>query len=175
MKVRESLPKGFMIVAAVSYLGKLKLVKVQKNVKINSVYYSNKVLKPVFKEISLLYQKKDHRFVWYHQDRASSHFSAKTVQTLLQLNRKYGINFIPKEDIPVKSPDIAPIDFCIFRLLKQALWSRSAQNFDELWKITKQEWRKLSIIKIRNALMSWKYLCRLVVKRSGRHIENVLH
>ncbi len=39
VKVRERHPNGFMIVGAVSYNGKFRLIKVPKNIKINSNYY----------------------------------------------------------------------------------------------------------------------------------------
>jgi hypothetical protein len=174
-KVRERHPQGFMIAAAVSYSGKLTLIRVQKKAKINSDYYCKNILKPIYQNITKLYHKDDHKHVWFHQDCAPSHFSARTLQTLVDLKRKYGINFIPKEDIPVKSPDIAIMDFCVFGLLKQAIQRSSPKDLSELWKVVKREWRKLSMTTIRRALMAWKYRCRLVVKKSGHHIENVNH
>ena len=175
VKFRESHPKGFMIVAAICYQGKVRLFRVEPKVKINSDYYSERVLQVVYKRIAKIYSNNDIKKVWFHQDKASSHFSKRTLKTLDQLKRTHGINYIPKHDIPVKSPDIAPMDFCVFGLLKQALWKHHPKDLDELWKLTQREWRKIPMTRIRNALMSWKYRCRLVVKRSGRHIENVLH
>jgi len=45
---KESFSKGFMIVADFSYKGKLKIKRVEKNVKINSKYYQEHILSPIF-------------------------------------------------------------------------------------------------------------------------------
>lgn len=174
-KVMERHPKGFMIAAAVSYMGKLPLIRVQKSAKINSTYYCKHILKPIYRNISKLYVKSDYKHIWFHQDCAPSHFSRETFETLEKLKSKYGINYIPKKDIPVKSPDIAIMDFCVFGLLKQAIHKRIPSTLDELWKVVKQEWRRLPMVSIRRALMAWKYRCRRVVQRCGQHIENVKH
>ena len=51
---RESFPKGFMVVAGFSYNGKLTIRKIEKNAKINSKYYQDKILIPIFEKTSLL-------------------------------------------------------------------------------------------------------------------------
>jgi hypothetical protein len=78
-------------------------------------------LRPIYQQITKKYHKDDHKFVWFHQDQASSHFSAKTVRNLTKLQEKYGIKFIPKRDIPVKGPDISPMDFCLWTVKTSAL------------------------------------------------------
>jgi len=45
---KESFGRGFMIVAGYCHNGKLSLVRVEKNVKINSMYFQSKVLTPLF-------------------------------------------------------------------------------------------------------------------------------
>ena len=156
VKFRERHPKGFMIVAAVSYNGKIHLSRIDPKVKMNSKIYCKDVLKPLLGKISQKYHEDDLEQVWFHQDLASSHFSKMTVATLDQLTDHYGINYIPKADIPVKSPDIALMDFCVFGLLKQAIWKHQPKDVEDLWKVTKSEWRKMSMATIKRALISWK-------------------
>ena len=46
----ENFIKCFMIIIGFSYTGKVKIRKVEKNVKINSDYYQKYILTPIFKE-----------------------------------------------------------------------------------------------------------------------------
>jgi len=65
------------------------------------------------------------------------------------LTKETGINIIPANRIPVKSPDLAPIDFCAFGCLKAALGKRYPKTLHELWKIVNEEWNNLSIAVLR--------------------------
>ena len=53
--------------------------------------------------------------------------------------QNYGIYYIPVKNIPVQVPDIVPLDFYIFKLLKQVLWHhKGIKDTGELWKMTKK-------------------------------------
>jgi hypothetical protein len=107
-----------------------------------------------------------------HQDKASSHTSKSTINFLNQKKISTGISYIPFSDIPAKSPDISPMDFCGFGLLKQALRKRKPTTLDGLWKACKQCWEEIPLQTLQKSLISWKYRCRLIVQRKGYHIEN---
>jgi hypothetical protein len=118
---RESFPKGFMIVAGFGYNGKLTIRRIEKNAKINSSYYQEHILKPIFyEEIPNLYPGLCDK-VEVHQNKASSHTSASTLQFLQNITSETKIKAIPFDHIPVKSPDASPMDFCAFGQLKRAL------------------------------------------------------
>ena len=95
-----------------------------------------------------------------HQDRATSQTCATTSQFLQQMERETGIKAIPFTDIPVKSPDVSPMDFCAFGLLKSALAKRRPKTVAGLWKCMEE------------VLLSWKFRCRLVIKGKGHQIEH---
>ena len=57
-------------------------------------------------------------------DKASSHTSKSTATYLAKKELETGIKCIPFNEIPVKSPDAYPMDFCAFGLLKRALGKR---------------------------------------------------
>jgi [histone H3]-lysine36 N-dimethyltransferase SETMAR len=175
VRFREQNPKGFMIVAGVCFNGKLLLKKVEPKVKINSNYYSEKCLPLIFKDIQKLYPKNQLKEVFFHQDLATSHFSRYTTRKLDQLKSETGINYIPRHHIPVKSPDISPMDFCVFGLVKRGLWRHKPKNLKGLWKALQIEWKRLPQEVIQRALESWKSRCRLVVKKCGEHIEHIRH
>ncbi|UYV76528.1 hypothetical protein LAZ67_14000994 [Cordylochernes scorpioides] len=133
----ESYPKGFMVACGISYEGKLKIRKVERNAKINSEYYQNNILEPIFlNDIPSIYGKQSNK-VWFHHDNATSHTSSSTQAYLEDLRQRTGINTIPKTRTPVKSPDLAPMDFCIFGCLKRALGKRHHRTIEGLWKVAK--------------------------------------
>ncbi|UYV77146.1 hypothetical protein LAZ67_14003441, partial [Cordylochernes scorpioides] len=76
--------------------------------------------------------------------------------TKSDLRQRTGINTIPKNRTPVKSPDLVPMDFCIFGCLKRALGKRHPRTIEGLWKVVKEEWDLLSMTMIRKCLLSWK-------------------
>jgi len=62
-----------MVVGGVSYNGKLNLIKVPLNAKVNSDYFIIHVLLPVYKQVIKLYHTSDHKMVRFHQDQALVH------------------------------------------------------------------------------------------------------
>lgn len=169
----ESFSKGFMVAAGYCSKEKLRLIKVDNKVKINSQYYQNNILGPIFREdIPLLYGEETSK-VFFHQDKAPSHFSYSTVDFLEKLKEETKINYIPYNHIPVKSPDAAPMDFCVFGLLKQALAKRNPKTLNGLWKVLLEEWELLNPVILTKSLLSWKLRCRSIVKRKGYPIEHL--
>ncbi|UYV60750.1 PDE2A [Cordylochernes scorpioides] len=169
----ESYPKGVIVACGISYEGKLKIRKVERNAKINSEYYQNNLLEPKFlNDIPSIYGKQSNK-VWFHHDNATSHTSSSTQAYFEDLRQRTGINTIPKNRTPVKSPDLAPMDFCIFGCLKRALGKRHPRTIEGLWKVVKEEWDLLSMTMIRKCLLSWKIKCRSVNKQKGFQIEHL--
>lgn len=170
---KESFAKGFMVITGFSYNGKLKIRKVEKNVKINSDYYQKYVLTPIFKEdIPSLYPNNLH-CVKFHQDKATSHTSKSTALFFEKMRNETGIEAIPFKCIPPKSPDVSPMDYCAFGLLKQALYKRHPKTLDGLWKIVVEEWNKINLDILRKALLSWKSRCNMIVQQKGYQIEHI--
>ncbi|GFY03085.1 transposase [Trichonephila clavipes] len=105
--------KGIMIVAD----GKLKISKkVFSKAKTNLLYYQQNILEPIFEEeIPVLYRN-DIDKVELHMDKASFH---KLMSTVIYLTKKETeIKCIPFDEIPIKSSEAYPLDFCAFGILK---------------------------------------------------------
>ena len=135
----------------------------KKNIKINSKYYQEHILSPIFlDEIPSLYPQ-GHQSVELHQDKASSHTSKSTVNFLKEMEQKTLIKTIPFTDIPTKSPDASPMDFCAFGLLKSALSKRPLITLTGLWKAVQEEWDRIPLLTLQKALLSWKLQCRKIV------------
>jgi len=63
--------------------------------------------------------------VLHHHDSARPHMTAATIETI----RKLKLGLLPH---PAHSPDLAPSDYHIFRLLKNALRGRHFANDEEV-------------------------------------------
>ena len=94
-----------------------------------------------------------------------------TTEYLATLKTNGGPNFIRKEDIPTKSPDISPMDFFGFWYLKQRLFHRKASTVEGLWKVVRNEWANITPEMCQKVFASWKRRCRAVTQRNGKHIE----
>lgn len=168
---KASFSKGFMVVAGYCYEGKLTIRRVPNNCKINSAFYQQHILTPIYTEdLPRLYGNAVNQ-VRVHMDKASSHTSRSTQRFLQQMATDTGIQAIPFQDIPVKSPDASPMDFCGFGLLKRALASRRVTTVRGLWKACQEEWLKIPLPVLQRSLLQWKLRCRAIARRHGAHIE----
>ncbi|RWS09636.1 Protein CBG27381-like protein, partial [Dinothrombium tinctorium] len=87
----------------------------------------------------------------YQQDSAPSH-SSKTTQEYLSQRAQ----FITSTEWPSCSPDLNPLDYCIWALLKHNVYSHKIQNFEELKNIISSEWEKLDISVVNKSILSWR-------------------
>ncbi|OWA55019.1 hypothetical protein BV898_19404 [Hypsibius exemplaris] len=112
-----------MFVAGVCSRGKTAIRFVKPGAKINSEYYIQHVLKPLFKnDIRKLFPGELINKVVFHYDRGPAHSSEITKEWF----RNSGIKFILKEHWMGNSPDLAPMDFCENGLFKWKLFDYAA-------------------------------------------------
>ncbi|OQV19319.1 hypothetical protein BV898_06737 [Hypsibius exemplaris] len=103
-----------------------------------------------------------------YQDKAPCH-AAATVQAFLKEKMPC---FIPNADIPPNSPDLNPLDYCVWSLLKERVNKHGfISSFDRLAKILKDEWEAISQQVIQDSINSWMSRVRKVEKARGFHIE----
>lgn len=171
LKSRALFPKGFMIVGILTGRGALPLIRVPNKVKVNSEFYVNYVLKPLFEKLLPKLYKNDMDQVFLHHDKATSHTSEFTTNHLKEISEKLGISFLGKEDIPIKSPDCSPLDFYGFGMLKQKLIHKRVKSLEGVWKHCKSIWSQISAAEVVKVFDSWKRRCRLIVKKNGSHIQ----
>lgn len=170
---KDNFLKTFMVVGAISGRGTLPLLKVPKKTKFNAAYYINNVLKPlIHKYLPRLYGE-DISKVLIHHDAASSHTARMTASYAAEVKCRTGVTLINNTDIPVKSPDVSPMDFFGFGYLKRRIFRRRAKTEKGLWKIMRKEWDSIDRKLVDKVFNCWKRRLRLVVDRHGQHIENV--
>ncbi|GBM50355.1 hypothetical protein AVEN_208960-1 [Araneus ventricosus] len=125
----------------------IKNKKSRKYFKITSTYYQEKVLRPIFTaEIPFPYPK-DFQSVKLHQDKATSHTAKGTTAFLEEMKTETGILYIPFQHIPPKSPDVSPMGYCAFGLLKRALSNRKPTTIDGsfTWKVAEKECKSITL------------------------------
>ncbi|GBL81716.1 hypothetical protein AVEN_93492-1 [Araneus ventricosus] len=71
-------------------------------------------------EIPFIYSNGFQR-VKLHQDKATTPTSKSTTAFLEKMKTDTGTAYIPFQHIPVKSPELSPLDYCAFGLVKRAL------------------------------------------------------
>lgn len=163
---RKSFPQKHMVWVAFCSKGFLKPRFVEKNVKINSKYYIEKILKPMIREANALFGEGG----WtLHQDNAPSH-TAKATQEFL---KNSGVNFITKDEWMPVSPDCSPCDYWLFGQLKRAVKRRPVHDAASLKRAVIGELKKIPLKNIEAALAAWPKRLRLVHAASGGHIENL--
>lgn len=169
---KESFSKGFMVVAGYSDRGRQPLVRVPGKTKVNSAYFQQYVMDPLYDQhIPRLYGN-DSSNVVIHMDKASSHTSRSSCQYYDRKKRECGIGVIPFDSIPVKSPDASPLDYCGFGLLKYGLAKRRPRTVQGLWKAANEVWDSIPQAVLSRSLLQWKLRCRAIVACHGRHIEH---
>ena len=103
-----------MVSVAVSKLGMTELIFVQPGVKVNGQYYRDVVLSqqmlPAIKHIA------GDAFV-FQQDSAPAHRARDTIQLLQQETP----DFIGRDLWPPNSPDLNPLDYKIWGVMRQCL------------------------------------------------------
>jgi hypothetical protein len=170
---RENFCKKFMVVGGLSGRGVLPLIRVPPKVKVSAQWYIDFVLIPYLEvEVPKLYGR-DTSKVIVHHDAASSHTAKLTQAYARDLKDRTGITIIMNDEIMVKSPDAAPLDFFGFGYLKRRAFTRRATTSAGLWKILKEEWNNIDRGMIERVYSSWKKRCQMIVIERGSHIENI--
>ena len=162
---RRQNPQSVMIWAAVTPSGRSPLVFVPSGVKLNSERYVSDILE------SHLLPWADKHFQglpWsLQQDSAPSHGS-KMTQTWIQ--RKIP-SFISKELWPARSPDLNPLDFSIWSILKAKVSACPHSSLDALKAKLKKEWDAIPQEQIRAACDAFVGRLKAVVRNKGGYIE----
>ena len=168
---KESHPKGVMFVAGVCSRGKTKLRFVEPGAKIDSQYYIDNVLNPIFTEdIPRLFPGELIEQAVFHHDSAPAHASKVTQDWL----KSQSVRFIPKEDWMGNSPDMAPMDYCVNGIFKWELFDHAPSTVKGLKRIMTSVWNSLDQDVIKRALRSWPDRVKLMLKKSGGHVEHIL-
>lgn len=154
-----------MVWGAISHKGKFPLTFIEKGVKINAQTYQQDVLRS---NLAVNADRICGKGNWiFQQDSAPAH-KAKSTQDWC---RTHCPSFISTSEWPPSSPDLNPLDYCIWGVLESRVNSKIHRSLGELDAAIQREWKKLSMDTVRAAIGSWLGRLKKVVKARGARFE----
>ena len=135
LRCRPTFSKSLMVSVGVSALGRTDLHFIDAGVKINGQYYREVLL--MQKLLPDIKQFSD--YFTFQQDGAPAHRAHETVDLL----KRETPDFIPPSLWPPNSPDLNPVDYKIWGLLQQRVYTRKIQNVEELRRLIIEECERL--------------------------------
>jgi transposase len=161
---RRQKPQSVMVWAAVSRTWKSPLIFVPPGVKVTAKNYIEDVLIPMSVEAKKHFKNRP----WtLQQDGATSH-TANITQTWCRENLP---RFWNKEMWPPSSPDLNPLDFCVWGLLESKACSKPHQNLEDLKATLAKEWDRIPQETLRAATTDFRNRLEAVIAANGGHIE----
>jgi transposase len=157
-----------MVWGAISKRGKLPLLFIEKGVKVDTNYYIQHVLKDhLLPHATSLYGDD---YYCFQQDSAPSHKSKRT-QEWCERNLP---DFIPAVEWPSASPDLNPLDFCIWGYMMSRLGSTKGLGIEKFKQRLVLIWDEMDQDIVRAACNSFFKRLRATAKGKGERIE-LLH
>ena len=165
---RSKFSRKLMVSAGVCYGGKSRLHFVAEGVKISAQTYTETLLPLLVEDCSNLLQ---HDYV-FQQDGAPGHFARQT-QEWLATNCP---DFINKDQWPPNSPDLNPLDYCVWGIMQDAYkkYEPKPTQLNELKVVLQTIWDSLSRDLIDRAVVGFRKRLQACVKANGGHFEHVL-
>lgn len=154
-----------MVWGGVSRKGKLPLLFIESNVKINTEYYIERVLKNhLLPHVSKLYEDQPYCF---QQDSAPAH-KAKKTQAWCAENLP---DFITTDEWPASSPDLNPLDFFVWGYMLQQIKSTKGLNLEQFKKLLIDIWEQIPQDMVRASCDGFTKRLRKVIKEKGDRFE----
>ena len=138
---------------------------VPQGVKIKAVTYEELILEPVVKHLS------QNMFgggpFLFQQDGAPAHTANKT-QKWLQENVP---DFLSKDEWPPSSPDLNPMDFCVWSVLESNACAKAHRSVEALKLTLEREWAKIPMDTLHAAVHAVPKRLKAVIRKRGGFIE----
>ncbi|HEX4849959.1 MAG TPA: helix-turn-helix domain-containing protein, partial [Puia sp.] len=133
----------------------------------NQQVYEEQILKPLRDEwMNALYPDGD---MCFQQDSAPAH-RAKKSQTFC---REHFPDFIAANDWPSNSPDLNPLDYSIWSILKQKVCAKRHRSIDSLKATLEEAWNEISEETLCAVIDQFPKRVRACIAVKGKHFEIV--
>ena len=168
IRQRARFSHRIMVSAGVCYSGKGRLHFIPERAKINAAYYTQQLLPKLTEDCRALMGED---FV-FQQDGAPAH-SARQEQEWLEQNCP---DFIKKDEWPPNSPDLNPLDFCVWGIMleKYERCTPRPTMVCELKAVLQAIWDELSQDTVQKAVVSFRKRLRACIRSDGGHFEHLL-
>lgn len=176
---RQMKSKGLMVWAGVGHNAKAPLIFVKSGLKIDTDLYRRDILRPVMNWAKDHYGV-DEQGYWndwcFQQDSAPSHASFKDnpekfkIPTQRWLDENFP-DFISKDEWPAASPDLNPLDYCIWSIIESEVNAEAHNSIESLKAAIESAFEKLDQQMINRAVDNWMKRLDKVIAASGGHFE----
>ena len=168
IKQREKFSRHVMVSAGISFKGKGRLHFVAEKAKVNAKYYTEELLPRLLEDCRT---SLGHNFI-FQQDGAPAHTS-HLAQTWLQQQCR---DLIGKAEWPPNSPDLNPLDFCVWGIMLERYerYSPRPRNISELKTALQVIWDSLPLEVIQKAVLSFRKRLQACIESGGGHFEYLL-
>ena len=156
-----------MVSVGMSKLGCTHLIFVDSGLKINGCYYHEVLLS---QQLLLAIWQVSGDFFMFQQDSASAHRARETIK-LLQWETPA---FISPDLWPPNSPDLNPIDYKIWRVMRDRVYQKKVKDVNELRERLVEVWAGLQQNVIDDAIDQWCRRLHACVQAGGGHFEYLL-
>ena len=162
---RAKFPKALMVWAAVSKMGKLDLLILPVGTRIPGELYRNMIREHIVPELERVCGNQ--RYI-FQQDGAPAHRAGET-QILCRVLMS---DFIPEEFWPPNSPELNPLDYCIWDFLKDRVYATAPRTIGQLEQRIRQVWEELPQQVIDSSIDVWRQRIAAVIRNEGGHIQH---
>lgn len=162
---RTQAAASVMVWGGVTATGRTPLVFLPRGVKVNGMVYREEVLEGCLKPWATKHFKGAP--YTFQQDSAPSH-TARATQDWLRRNAP---GFITSAEWPPHSPDLNPLDFCIWGLLESKVCASRHTTVEGLKASLVREWKRLPQEVVRASCEAFETRLSAVIKARGGHIE----
>ena len=111
---------------------------------------------------------------WFQHDGAAPHFAACAREFLDEEFRDHWIGRGGPVPLAARSPDLNPLDFAIWGLLKDRVYRHEIRDVDHLKFRIREECENFEPRFLRNIISSMERRLNLCFNEGGRHIEHLL-
>jgi len=167
LRTQPTFSKSVMVSIGVSKLGHTSLIFVDPGVKVDRAYYRDVLLKqqllPAIREISGEY------FI-FQQDSAPAH---RARETICLLERATPV-FISPDLWPPNSPDLNPVDYKIWGVMRQRFYGMTVHDVQQLKRRLVTIWADMEQSVIEDAIDQWRKRLHDCIRARGGHFEHAL-
>lgn len=154
-----------MVWGAISRKGKIPLHFVETGAKIDQNYYITSILETHLLPNAKKLYKDD--YYCFQQDSAPSHKAKQTVRWL-EANVP---DFISPQEWPASSPDLNPLDFCVWGYMLSQLKTVKNLNLCQFKEFLVKIWDEMPMEVVRAACDAFFKRLRMVIKENGERFE----
>ena len=162
IREKSAFPTQVMVSAAISKLGKTRIIFIPTGLRLNSASYQEEVLSKLITDMRRI-SGNDYIF---QQDGAKCHTSASTIQYLDENVPEY----ILPSHWPANSCDLNPLDYYVWSRLESIVYRMKIQSLDQLASRVRQAWEQLPQDEINRAIDNFRPRLRALEKANGGHI-----